>query len=47
MSYEYPVYFTSNVFSPENGCLIAAITRKELARRHRLLVVVEEVVAAE
>jgi 3-dehydroquinate synthase len=43
--YEYPVYFTSNVFSPDNADLVEAVSRKEPTRRHRLLVLVEAAVA--
>jgi 3-dehydroquinate synthase len=41
--YEYPVYFTADVFSPANHDLLAAVGRKEPLRRHRLLFVVETV----
>lgn len=45
VSYDYPVYFTADVFAPANPDLAAAIARKEPARRHRLLLVVEGNVA--
>src|SRR3977135_3090744 len=44
--FEYPVYFTRDVFAPDNRALADAITRKEPGRRHRLLVVVDDGVAA-
>ncbi|HEV8436830.1 MAG TPA: 3-dehydroquinate synthase [Methylomirabilota bacterium] len=44
--YEYPVYFTTDVFSPRNPDLAEAISRKEPTRRHRLLVLVEQAVDA-
>ena len=43
--YEYPVYFTVDVFEPGNPDLVEALTRKEPSRRHRMLVVVERAVA--
>jgi 3-dehydroquinate synthase len=43
--YEYPVYFTTDVFAPGNVDLVEAISRKEPSRRHRLCVVVERAVA--
>jgi 3-dehydroquinate synthase len=43
--YEYPVFFTSDIFSPDNTDLVEAISRKEPTRRHRLLVVVDAAVA--
>ncbi len=46
VEYDYPVYFTTDVFSSRNRSLVAALSRKEPGRRHRLLVVVEDVVTA-
>ena len=43
--YEYPVYFTVDVFEPGNPDLVEALTRKEPSRRHRMFVVVERAVA--
>ena len=43
--YEYPVYFTVDVFAPRNPALVEALARKEPSRRHRLFVVVERAVA--
>lgn len=43
--YEYPVYFTTDVFAAANPDLVEAISRKEPSRRHRLFVVVERAVA--
>lgn len=45
LSYDYPVYFTRDVFAPDNADLVEAIARREPARRHRVLVVVERAVA--
>ncbi|MFQ5829338.1 MAG: 3-dehydroquinate synthase [Candidatus Methylomirabilia bacterium] len=44
VAYDYPVYFTTDVFSPDNPNLQEAISRKEPLRRHRLLAVVERAV---
>jgi 3-dehydroquinate synthase len=43
--FEYPVYFTENVFAPDNPHLLEALTRKEPMRRHRLAAIVERAVA--
>lgn len=43
--FEYPVYFTSDVFSPDNPAFVEAIARREPSRRHRLFVIVERAVA--
>ncbi len=43
--FEYPVYFTSELFSPENPCLLDAMMRREPWRRHRLFAVVDRGVA--
>lgn len=43
--FEYPVYFTADVFAPGNPDLAEAIARKEPWRRHRLFVVLERAVA--
>jgi len=45
VSYEYPVYFTSGVFSVDNPALVEAVCRMEPSRRHRLFVVVDRAVA--
>lgn len=45
VSYDYPVYFTRDVFAADNRALRDAVSRKEPGRRHRLLVVVERQVA--
>jgi 3-dehydroquinate synthase len=42
--YEYPVYFTRDVFAPHNPDLVEAVARREPSRRHRLLPVVERAV---
>lgn len=43
--FEYPVYFTTDVFAPTNPDLVEAVSRKEPSRRHRLLVIVEQAIA--
>lgn len=43
--FEYPVYFTRALFAPDNRDLVRALTRREPARRHRCLFVIEERVA--
>jgi 3-dehydroquinate synthase len=42
---DYPVYFTDDVFSPQNPHLLQAIQRREPARRHRCFFAVEQRVA--
>jgi 3-dehydroquinate synthase len=42
---EYPVYFTRDVFAPQNSALCEAIRRLDPGRRQRCLFVVEERVA--
>jgi 3-dehydroquinate synthase len=44
--FDYPVYFTRDVFAEESRDLVDAVSRKELARRHRLVVVVDDGVVA-
>ncbi len=46
VSYDYPVYFTSDLLAPGNTALRDAVGRREPERRHRLLVVLEHAVAA-
>jgi 3-dehydroquinate synthase len=43
--FDYPVYFTTDVFVADNPDLVEAITRREPSRRHRLFVIVERAVA--
>ncbi len=40
--FEYPVYFTKDIFSPENPDFKEAICRSEPNRRHRLFVVLDQ-----
>src|SRR5262245_48449911 len=40
--YDYPVYFTRDVFDPANLCLRSALTRLESDKRHRIAVFVDE-----
>jgi 3-dehydroquinate synthase len=44
--FEYPVYFTHDLFSTANVDLIEAISAREPVRRHRVLAVVDAAVAA-
>jgi 3-dehydroquinate synthase len=46
VSFAYPVYFTRDVFSPENLDLRDALASREPGRRHRVLAVVDAGVAA-
>jgi len=39
--FEYPVYFTREVFAPENPDLAEALAREEPARRHRVFVAID------
>jgi 3-dehydroquinate synthase len=45
VAYEYPVYFTADLFAVHNLDLVEAVARKEPGRRHRIFVVVERAVA--
>jgi 3-dehydroquinate synthase len=40
--FEYPVYFTRDLFHPQNPDLASALGRREPTRRHRCLCVVEQ-----
>jgi 3-dehydroquinate synthase len=40
--FRYAVHFTDGVFEPENRVFVAAVSRLEPGRRHRLLVVVDD-----
>lgn len=42
IEYEYPVYFTRDVFDLANPCLHRALTRLESGKRHRVAVFVDE-----
>jgi len=44
--FKYPVYFTENVFRPDNPVFLEALIRLEPERRHRLVVFIDEGVAA-
>lgn len=46
VAYEYPVYFTRDVFSPANNDLVTAISRKEPGRRQRLCAIIDHGVSA-
>ena len=43
--FEYPVFFTEELFALHNVCLIQAVMRREPWRRHRLFVVIDQGVA--
>ncbi len=43
--FEYPVYFTHDLFSTANDDLIEALSSREPTRRHRVLVVIDAAVA--
>jgi 3-dehydroquinate synthase len=40
--YDYPVYFTRDVFDPHNPCLMSALARREPDKRHRVAVFVDD-----
>ena len=40
--YEFPVYFTENLFAPENPILAETLSRREAGKRHRCMVFVDE-----
>ena len=42
VAYEYPVWFTRDLFDPANPILLEAIGRREPDRRHRVLVLLDE-----
>ena len=42
VSYDYPVYFTRDVFDPDNSCLTHALARIEPDKRQRVAVFVDE-----
>jgi 3-dehydroquinate synthase len=43
--YDYPVYFTRDVFDPHNPCLMTALARREPDKLHRVAVFVDDGVA--
>src|SRR5688500_18217033 len=45
INYEYPVYFTRDLFDPANPCLRRALSAVEPEKRHRFAVFVDEGVA--
>lgn len=45
VQYEYPVYFTRDVFDANNPCLLSVLSRREQLKTHRLAVFVDEGVA--
>jgi 3-dehydroquinate synthase len=45
VTHDYPVYFGTGVFSPENPALAEVVARREPGRRHRVAFVVEKRVA--
>ena len=42
VTYEFPVYFTQNLFAPENPILHQALSRREPGLRHRCMFFVDE-----
>jgi 3-dehydroquinate synthase len=46
VEYDYPVYFTERLFGIGNAAFCEALSRKEPNKRHRLVVFVDENVAA-
>ena len=44
--YDYPVYFTENLFAPDNPVFAQAVTRREPSKRHRMVAFVDANVAA-
>jgi 3-dehydroquinate synthase len=44
--YEYPVYFTENVFSCDNPVLVETLTRMEKTRPHRCMVFLDDGIGA-
>jgi 3-dehydroquinate synthase len=45
VQYEFPVYFTRDLFSAANPALVEALSAREPNRRHRIFAVVEKAVA--
>ncbi|MCB2099492.1 MAG: 3-dehydroquinate synthase [Rhodobacterales bacterium] len=46
VTYDYQVRFTQGVFAPDNPVLVDCLTAREPARRHRLMVLVDDGLAA-
>jgi 3-dehydroquinate synthase len=42
----YPVYFSENIFQPDNAVFVSALTRLEAERRHRIVVFIDQGIAA-
>jgi 3-dehydroquinate synthase len=42
VAYEYPVHFTTGLFTPDNPVLVEAVSRLEPAKRHRCLVFIDD-----
>src|SRR5215207_11063810 len=42
ISYDYPVYFTRDMFDPDNPCLTRALGRIEAGKRQRVAVFVDD-----
>ena len=45
VSFDYPIYFTSDALDPTNPCIASAIVRREPSRRHRVCAIVDQSVA--
>lgn len=46
VGFDYPVYFTRDVFDPAENALLTALARKEPEKRHRVVFVIDDGVAA-
>ncbi len=42
VAYEFPVYFTENLFAPENLTLIETLSRREAGKHHRCMIFVDD-----
>lgn len=42
VAYEFPVYFTENLFAPENLTLIETLSRREAGKQHRCMIFVDD-----
>ena len=46
VDYNFPVYFTRDLFSEQNRVFLEAVTRLESSKRHRVMFVIDQNVAA-
>ena len=42
VAYEFPVYFTENLFAPENLTLIETLSRREAGKHHRCMIFLDD-----